>query len=125
MSMVREAFRVFDKDGSGYITLDEAKDILQRGENSISDEDLEDFFNQSDLDKDGRINYEGKYWTPLFVWLVDRYPIRDFQLHVRRSMGPQMSLNPIINFHSFRDYFIQDESRKINRILDFFSLTSF
>ena len=61
MSMVREAFRVFDKDGSGYITLDEAKDILQRGENSISDEDLEDFFNQSDLDKDGRINYEGKY----------------------------------------------------------------
>ncbi|XP_078315546.1 uncharacterized protein LOC111129679 [Crassostrea virginica] len=58
MSMVREAFRVFDKDGSGYITLDEAKDILQRGENSISDEDLEDFFNQSDLDKDGRINYE-------------------------------------------------------------------
>ena len=70
MSMVREAFRVFDKDGSGYITLDEAKDILQRGENSISDEDLEDFFNQSDLDKDGRINYEGKYWTPLFGWLV-------------------------------------------------------
>ena len=56
---MREAFRVFDKDGSGYITLDEAKDILQRGENSISDEDLEDFFNQSDLDKDGRINYEG------------------------------------------------------------------
>ena len=61
MSMVREAFRVFDKDGSGYITLDEARNILQRGENSISDEDLEDFFNQSDLDKDGRINYEGKY----------------------------------------------------------------
>ena len=75
MSMVREAFRVFDKDGSGYITLDEAKDILQRGENSISDEDLEDFFNQSDLDKDGQFNYEGKY-------LVDRYPIRDCFSHV-------------------------------------------
>lgn len=59
MSMVKEAFRVFDKDGSGYITIDEAKSILQRGENSISDEDLQEFFNQSDLDKDGQINYEG------------------------------------------------------------------
>ena len=76
--MVREAFRVFDKDGSGYITLDEAKDILQRGENSISDEDLEDFFNQSDLDKDGQINYEGQYmdvnddmsWNTI-GWLID------------------------------------------------------
>uniref|UniRef100_K1R028 Sulfhydryl light chain n=1 Tax=Magallana gigas TaxID=29159 RepID=K1R028_MAGGI len=58
MSMVKEAFRVFDKDGSGYITIDEAKSILQRGENSISDEDLQEFFNQSDLDKDGQINYE-------------------------------------------------------------------
>lgn len=76
MSMVKEAFRVFDKDGSGYITIDEAKSILQRGENSISDEDLQEFFNQSDLDKDGQINYEGialhvhvvlrRYYTPPF-----------------------------------------------------------
>ena len=55
----------------------------------------------------------------LVGWLVDRYPIRDFQLHVRRTMGPQMSLNPIIDFHSIRDYFIQVESRQNQLKIEF------
>ncbi|XP_062601366.1 calmodulin-alpha-like [Saccostrea cucullata] len=56
--MVKAAFRVFDKDGSGYISMDEAKEILQRGENGITDEEVDEFFQTADLDSDGRINLE-------------------------------------------------------------------
>lgn len=83
MSMVKEAFRVFDKDGSGYITMDEAKSILQRGENSISDEDLEEFFNKSDLDKDGQINYEG---MNLHVVIPPNCDVLSFEIHVKNNL---------------------------------------
>ena len=34
-------------------------------------------------------------------------------------MGRQMSLNPIIDFHSIRDYFIQVESRQNQLKIEF------
>ena len=55
---LREAFRMFDKDKSGYI---EAKEIAQTsaalGE-SLTEDELREFMLEADVDGDGRLNYD-------------------------------------------------------------------
>jgi calmodulin len=55
---MQEAFRVFDREGSGYITKKSMKDVMvQLGEN-LSFEDLEDIMRDYDGDHDGQLNYD-------------------------------------------------------------------
>ncbi|XP_019057424.1 PREDICTED: calcium-dependent protein kinase 6 [Tarenaya hassleriana] len=49
------AFRYFDKDGSGYITIDELQQACD--EHGMSDVFLEDIIKEVDQDNDGRIDY--------------------------------------------------------------------
>ncbi|GMH13481.1 hypothetical protein Nepgr_015322 [Nepenthes gracilis] len=50
------AFRYFDKDASGYITIDELQQAC--AEHGMSDGFLEDIIREVDQDNDGRIDYE-------------------------------------------------------------------
>ena len=54
---LREAFRIFDKDKSGYI--DGKEIILVTGTlgQALSDEELEAFMAEADLDGDGKLDY--------------------------------------------------------------------
>lgn len=53
-----ETFKVFDKDGNGYITADELrKVILTIGDNVTTDE-VEDMIREADKDQDGKLSYE-------------------------------------------------------------------
>ena len=59
--MLRDAFRVFDADGSGSISLAEFKDAaLEMGE-IFSEEEVDEMIAEIDIDGDGQINYEGNY----------------------------------------------------------------
>ncbi|KAI8504285.1 hypothetical protein Bbelb_183530 [Branchiostoma belcheri] len=52
------AFRMFDKDNSGYIDKDEIiQGMAQLGE-QLTDEDAEEMLQECDTDGDGKINYE-------------------------------------------------------------------
>ncbi|UYV62299.1 hypothetical protein LAZ67_2000062 [Cordylochernes scorpioides] len=53
------AFRVFDKDNNGYITRDELKVAMEMIGEPMSDAQLDDLLKETDVDHDGRINYEG------------------------------------------------------------------
>lgn len=52
-------FRVFDSDNNGYITRDELQRAMQMIGEEVSETQLTDMLALADLDKDGRINYEG------------------------------------------------------------------
>ena len=69
--MLRDAFRVFDADGSGSISLAEFKDAaLEMGE-IFSEEEVDEMIAEIDIDGDGQINYEGNYLChsyPLFIF---------------------------------------------------------
>lgn len=52
--------RVFDRDNNGFITLDELQRAMQMIGESVTDAQLSEMLALADLDKDGRINYEGK-----------------------------------------------------------------
>lgn len=54
----REAFKVFDMDGNGYIDKHELKCVMGRLGEHLSDEDIKAMFNEADLNGDGLIDFE-------------------------------------------------------------------
>jgi calmodulin len=53
-----EAFRLFDKEGKGYIGIDEIKHLLLMLGESMSNEEIEEIITQADLDGDGKVSYQ-------------------------------------------------------------------
>jgi calcium-dependent protein kinase len=54
---LQSAFRMFDKDGSGYISSDEIKEILGFGK-TLSEEAVNEIIKQVDANGDGQISFE-------------------------------------------------------------------
>ncbi|XP_074503412.1 calmodulin-alpha-like isoform X2 [Sebastes fasciatus] len=55
----RELFRDFDKDGSGYITAAEVRQVMAKLGVKLTAEEVDKMIKELDIDGDGRINYEG------------------------------------------------------------------
>lgn len=51
--------RVFDRDGNGYITRDELQVAMDMIGETVTEAQLSEMLAIADLDKDGKINYEG------------------------------------------------------------------
>lgn len=54
----RDAFREFDKDGNGVITMKEFKKAMAKLGNKLSDKQIKQMIKEVDLDGDGEINYK-------------------------------------------------------------------
>ena len=58
-SKARKQFMKFDKDGSGYITMEEIKQVFEeRTGGTVTIEQVETMLKDSDKNSDGKINYE-------------------------------------------------------------------
>ncbi|CAF1374678.1 unnamed protein product [Rotaria sp. Silwood1] len=55
---MRRAFTCFDTDQSGYITIDELRQVLHQLNQNISEQRIVDALNQIDIDHDGKISFE-------------------------------------------------------------------
>ena len=55
-----DAFQKFDKDGNGHIDFQELKEFLRSTGDKMTDDQVDDFFREADVNKDGKINYKGK-----------------------------------------------------------------
>ena len=53
-----EAFRLFDTDNNGYISVDEFKYILKMVDSPLVDKDVKEIFDHFDVSKDGKIDYK-------------------------------------------------------------------
>ncbi|NWH73615.1 CALM protein, partial [Piaya cayana] len=60
---IREAFRVFDKDGNGYISAAELRHVMTNLGEKLTDEEVDEMIREADIDGDGQVNYEGKELT--------------------------------------------------------------
>jgi len=54
----KEAFKLFDKDGNGYIDATELKDVLTNMGKPMSEWDVEHMLREADIDHDGQISFE-------------------------------------------------------------------
>ena len=55
---VMEAFKMFDRDGNGKISVEEMKYILASLGESYSEKEVDEVFKEADLNKDGNIDYD-------------------------------------------------------------------
>ncbi|XP_016081029.1 calmodulin-A-like [Ornithorhynchus anatinus] len=55
---IREAFRMFDKDGNGYISAAELRQVLATLGEKLTDEEVDEMIRGADTDGDGKVNYE-------------------------------------------------------------------
>ena len=53
-----EAFKVFDKDGNGFISSAELMHVMTNLGEKLTDEEVDEMIREADVDGDGQINYE-------------------------------------------------------------------
>lgn len=67
---IREAFRVFDKDGNGYISAAELRHVMTNLGEKLTDEEVDEMIREADIDGDGQVNYEGNKLVDLHCWCL-------------------------------------------------------
>ncbi|KAL7009648.1 hypothetical protein EMMF5_000556 [Cystobasidiomycetes sp. EMM_F5] len=55
---IKEAFKVFDKDGNGFISAAELRHVMTNLGEKLSDTEVEEMIREADVDGDGQINYD-------------------------------------------------------------------
>lgn len=58
-SDIREAFRIFDRDGNGTISAAELRHVMTNLGEKLTDEEVDEMLREADIDGDGEIDYEG------------------------------------------------------------------
>lgn len=57
---LKEAFRLYDKEGNGYITTDVLREILKELDDKITEDDLNSMIEEIDSDGSGTVDFDGK-----------------------------------------------------------------
>ncbi len=58
---IKQAFRVFDKDGNGFVSSSEIRYVMSRLGVHFSDEELSEMVLEADIDGDGQVCFEEFY----------------------------------------------------------------
>ena len=58
MEQLKEAFRVFDVEGNGYIGAAELRRLLTTLGDKLTQEEIDELYKEGDIDNDGQVNYE-------------------------------------------------------------------
>merc|ERR1711907_714538 len=53
-----EAFKVFDRDGNGFISAAELRHVMPNLGEKLTDEEVDEMIREADVDGDGQINYD-------------------------------------------------------------------
>merc|ERR1711863_183790 len=54
----KEAFRIYDRDGQGFITTDVLKEILREIDSELTEEDLDNIIEEVDEDGSGTLDFD-------------------------------------------------------------------
>ena len=66
--ILKDAFRIFDKDDDGLISVEELRSIMKNLGDKMTDEELDEMLDAADTKHDGLVNYTG---TILVLCWVD------------------------------------------------------
>ena len=73
---LREAFRVFDKDGNGFISAAELRHVMTNLGEKLTDEEVDEMIREADIDGDGQVNYDGEDFVFNIILLLLLFILR-------------------------------------------------
>lgn len=84
---LKEAFRVFDKDGNGFISAAELRHVMTNLGEKLTDEEVDEMIREADVDGDGQVNYQGKIrFLQLKINMSSLFPC--FTIFVSKTCDP-------------------------------------
>ena len=57
---LQKAFKEFDKNGDGFISREELKEVMHSVGDMLTDDELDQMIKSADMDRDGQVDYRGK-----------------------------------------------------------------
>lgn len=64
----KTSFKKFDVDGNGFIDKDELQQVLcSGGSRRMSQSQIDDMFEEADVDGDGQLSFNGKAYNKLYI----------------------------------------------------------
>lgn len=57
---LREAFRLYDKEGNGYIKTSDLREILRALDDKLTEDELDEMITEIDTDGSGTVDFDGK-----------------------------------------------------------------
>ena len=69
---LREAFKVFDRDGSGEISSAELRHVMTNLGEKLTDEEVDEMIREADVDGNGQVNYPG---TGMRITKLNLFPV--------------------------------------------------
>jgi calmodulin len=97
---IKEAFKVFDKDGNGFISAAELRHVMTNLGEKLTDEEVDEMIREADVDGDGQINYEEfvKMMVRVLLFLVmPRHALTIPCMHHRTCRCPSKHSSLAIN----------------------------
>lgn len=70
---IQEAFKIFDKDGNGFITAQEMREVILGFDETMTQAEVDEMVAEADLDGDGQLDYEGKKQFFLMSFIVNEF----------------------------------------------------
>lgn len=67
---LKEAFRLYDREGNGYITTNTLKEILAALDDKLSSSDLDGIIAEIDTDGSGTVDFDGTYTNNICICKV-------------------------------------------------------
>lgn len=58
---LREAFRMYDKEGNGYINVSDLREILRALDDQLTEDELDEMIAEIDTDGSGTVDFDGKF----------------------------------------------------------------
>lgn len=66
---LKEAFRLYDKEGNGFIPTSCLKEIMRELDDKLSDEELNGMIAEIDSDGSGTVDFDGEFGTQTGSWI--------------------------------------------------------
>ena len=99
-----EAFKVFDRDGNGFISAAELRHVMTNLGEKLTDEEVDEMIREADVDGDGQINYEEFVKMMMAKWATGSQEI---------SRAPMSCWNPWSAAHNAVDSVTAEACRSL------------